>query len=54
MNGHQVVQPWDLEPTQENIARLQQIVKDLEAVHDPRTTNIQRLQAQSVTLFLDE
>ena len=47
MNGQQVAS-WDLEPTQQNITHLQQVVKDLETVHDPRTTNAQRLQSQSV------
>jgi hypothetical protein len=47
MNGQQVTS-WDLEPTQQNITHLQQVVKDLEIVHDPRTTNTQRLQSQSV------
>jgi hypothetical protein len=47
MNGQQVAS-WDLEPTQQNIAQLHQVVKDLETVHDPRTSNVQRLQSQSV------
>ena len=47
MNGLQV-SSWDLEPTQQNIALLQQVVKDLETVHNPQTTNTQRLQSQSV------
>ena len=47
MNGRQV-NAWDLEPTPENISRLQTVVNDLETVHDPRTSNHQRLQAQSV------
>ena len=47
MNGQQVAS-WDLEPTQQNITHLQQVVKDLETVHDPRTNNTQRLQSQSV------
>jgi hypothetical protein len=42
------VHAWDLEPTPENIAALGQVVKDLETVHDPLTSNVQRLQAQSV------
>ena len=47
MSGLQV-NAWDLEPTPENIARLQQIVEDLEIVHAASTNNAQRLQAQSV------
>ena len=47
MNGLQV-SSWDLEPTQQNIAHLQQVVKDLETVHNPQTSNTQRLQSQSV------
>lgn len=49
MNGEQVPS-WDLPPTQQNIEHLRQVVKDLETVHNPRTTNTQRLQAQSVLL----
>ena len=47
MNGLQV-SSWELEPTQQNIAHLQQIVKYLETVHNPQSTNTQRLQSQSV------
>jgi hypothetical protein len=47
MNGLQV-SSWDLEPTQQNIALLQQVVKDLETVHNPQTINTRRLQSQSV------
>ena len=44
----QVVSSWELPATPENFARLQQVVKDLQAVHDPRTDNSTRFQAQSV------
>ena len=47
MNG-QHVNAWEYPATPENVARLQQVVKDLEIVHDYRSTNTQRLQAQSV------
>jgi hypothetical protein len=47
MNGQQV-NAWEYPATPENVARLQQVVTDLETVHDYRSTNTQRLQAQSV------
>lgn len=47
MNGQQV-NAWEYPATPENVARLQQVVKDLEIVHDYRSTNTERLQAQSV------
>ena len=49
MNGQQT---WELEPSAENIQQLQQIVKDLETVHDPRTSNAQRLDSQTVTFSI--
>jgi hypothetical protein len=39
---------WQLQPSQDNIARLQQVVADLDAVHNPGTDNAHRLQALSV------
>ena len=50
--GAPVPQPiagdWQLQPSPDNFARLQQVVADLDAVHNPRTDNALRLQAQSV------
>jgi hypothetical protein len=48
MNGQHST--WELEPSQENVQQLQQIVQELQLVHDPRTSNEHRLQAQSVNL----
>jgi hypothetical protein len=54
MNGQQV-NAWDYPATPENVARLQMVVKDLEVVHDYRSSNTERLQAQSVpSLFPSE
>lgn len=39
---------WQLQPSHDNIARLQLVVADLDAVHNARTDNAHRLQAQSV------
>ena len=46
MNGHVAV--WELPPSPDSLAQLQQVVEDLETVHHPRTDNARRLQAQSV------
>ena len=53
MNGQQV-RAWDLEPTPANASLLQQVVRDLETVHNPRTNNQQRLQAQTVSSLAPE